>query len=220
MKKALVTGDLGFIGKHLCRALSASGEYEVFGRDSRRHIDEDIRFCSLPEADVCFHLAAKINVLSRRTLEDADHNIMGTLRILEKYREKVVFATTYAVNNPVTSYAITKLACEHYCRLYGARMIRMPNPTGLGGHGVIEAFTKADALKIAGDGSQRRQFVPVKRAIDAFLVAANSPPGTLHILTGVELSVLEIAELFFPTKPIEFIPQDKNDLAKYSHVTP
>ena len=213
MKKALVTGDLGFIGKHLCHALSASGEYEVFGLDRRRNSDEDVRYCNFPEVDVCFHLAAQIKVSSTDAYEDASTNIMGTIRILEHYREQVVFATSYITSTPVIPYAISKNACEHYCRWYGARMVRICNPVGPGGHGVFEAFAKADILKIAGKGDQVREYIPISRVITAFMDAASAPPGTLISLRGTKLTVLDIADLFYPTKPREFVAQDISDLA-------
>jgi nucleoside-diphosphate-sugar epimerase len=83
---------------------------------------------------------------------------------------------------------------------------------GVGAHGVVNAFTKAATLQIAGDGSQRRAYAPVHRAVDLFLQAADSPPGTELELKGVELSVLEIAELFFSHKPREFVKQDPHDV--------
>lgn len=213
MKTALVTGDLGFIGQHLCRALRVR-EYTVIGLDWQRGMHEDIRTCRLPQADVCFHLAAQTRARTTATQKDASINIMGTIRILETYRERVVFAAAWPATNPVTPYAISKHACEHYCSLYGARMVRMCNVTGPGGHGVMELFAKADVLQIAGDGKQKRTYAPVHRAIAAFIEAASSPPGTLHILEGTELSVLEIAELFYPTKQIKFVEEEANDMKR------
>ena len=208
MKTALVTGDLGFIGQHLVRALDE--EYIVLGRDWKRGLSEDIRTCELPPADVCFHLAAQTKAQTKDAQEDASINILGTLRILERYRKRVVFAAS--ATNPVVPYSISKHACEHYCQLYGARIVRMCNVTGPGGHGVIEAFDKADVLKIAGKGDQKREYASVERAVAMFLAAAKSPPGELHQLQGAELTVLEIAELFYPTKRREFVEQDVNDV--------
>ena len=211
MRKALVTGDLGFIGTYLCRALSASGEYEVFGLDWKRGPHEDIRTCRFPVADICFHLAAQTKVSCRDVAEDADINIMGTLRILERYREQVVFAASYAAPTPVVPYAISKNVCEHYCRFYGARMVRFCNITGPGGPGVIEKFAAADTLKITGTGQQLREYAPVSRAIEALINAADAPPGSLHVLQGTKLSVLDIADLCYAAKPREFIEQDEFD---------
>ena len=212
MKTALVTGDLGFIGQHLCRVLRESRDYTVLGLDLKRGRQEDIRDCVLPRADVCFHLAAQTNARTTDAWDDASNNIMGTIRILEAYRERVVFAAAWPATNPVTPYAISKHACEHYCSLYGARMLRMCNVTGPGGRGVMETFAKADILKIAGNGEQKRTYAPVHRAVEELIFVAACEPGTLHILEGTELSVLEIADLFYPEKPKVFIESGVNDM--------
>ena len=82
---------------------------------------------------------------------------------------------------------------------------------GPGGHGVFEAFAKAGVLKIAGKGDQLREYAPVRRAVAAFLDAAFDPPGTLHLVEGTKLTVMEIAELFYPDKPREFVEQAPHD---------
>ena len=209
MKTAFVTGHMGFIGRHLTTALMDRG-YLVSGCDLKD--GTDIRNYTFMPADVCFHLAAESNALSTEAYLDATHNIMGTLRVLEPYREKVVFASSAAIHQPVTPYAIAKLACEHYCRLYGAQIVRMCNVTGPGGHGVFEAFAKADTLQIRGKGDQKRAYAPVSRAVELFLYAAENPIHPVFPLEGGELSVLEIADLFYPLKPRKFVEQVATDL--------
>lgn len=213
MKTALVTGDLGFIGQHLVTALRNQEGYHVLGLDLKRGPHEDIRTCEFPEidVDVCFHLAAQTNAQTKNAYEDANTNIMGTLRILDKYRDRVVFAAS--ATEPLVPYSISKFACEHYCRLYGARMVRMCNVTGPGGHGVFEAFAKADVLKIAGKGDQKRVYAPVSQAVSAFIDVANTAPGFVYNLPGLELTVVDIANLFYPAKQRYFVEQDANDRA-------
>jgi nucleoside-diphosphate-sugar epimerase len=212
-RKALVTGSEGFIGRHLCKALVDHG-WTVGGLDLKN--GQDIRTCEFPDADMCFHLAARSDARSMLTIEDASHNIMGTIRVLEHYKERVVFASSYAIFYPNHSYAITKLAGHHYCQLYNARMVRMCNVTGPGGPGVIEKFRVAETLRIAGKGDQKRVYAPVSRAVAAFIQAADSPPGTVIVLDGVELSVMDIADLFHPTKPREFFERQEADVQQYT----
>ncbi len=210
MPIALVTGDLGFIGQHLCQSLINTRKYYVVGLDWKRGKQEDILTCALPEVDVCFHLAAQTDARSDDVIEDARINIMGTLRILERYRARVVLAASTA--NPIIPYAISKHTGELYGRLYGARAVRMCNITGPGGHGVFEAFAKADVLQIAGKGDQKREYAPVERAVEAFLHAVDSSPGDVTEVRGIELTVLDIAQLFYPTKWRKFVAQQSNDL--------
>ncbi len=210
MPIALVTGDVGFIGSHLVLALRKRGDYHVIGLDWQRGPHEDIRTCDLPDADVCFHLAAQTNARSVDVITDAEINVLGALRILEHYRERVVFAASTA--KPLIPYAISKLASEQYCRLYGARVVRMCNISGPGGHGVFEAFAHAAVLQIAGKGDQKREYASVNRAVAAFLHVANCPPGYVTEVRGTELTVLEIADLVYPMKPRKFVEQQANDL--------
>ena len=209
MKKALITGHAGFIGSHLFKALNEHG-WAVTGADLKT--GQDIRDMDLPKVDMCFHLAAQSNAHSTAFYEDATHNIMATLRLLQKYEARVVFASSAAIHQPFTSYALSKWTSEHYCRIYEARIVRMCNITGPGGHGVFEKFAAAERLRIAGTGDQMRAYAPVRRAVDLFIKAAASPPGSLHLLPGVEMSVLDIADIMYPHKPRDFVEQVAADL--------
>ncbi|MFB5761702.1 NAD-dependent epimerase/dehydratase family protein [Paenibacillus medicaginis] len=152
--KAVVTGGAGFIGTHLVRALTDSG-YEVHvldnlssgstaGLDARAVFHQmDIRSMEAGEIvkrerpDVVFHLAAQADVQHsiRQPWQDADVNIMGTLRILEACREagcKIVFSSTAGIYGelqkeriveedptvPISCYGQSKLAAECYIRLF------------------------------------------------------------------------------------------------------
>ena len=102
--RAVVTGGAGFIGSHVADALIARGN-EVHVVDNlstgkRENVppaaqlhEADIRtdvsdvFAEV-EPDLCFHLAAQIDVrvsVDRPDL-DADVNVVGTIRVLEAAR--------------------------------------------------------------------------------------------------------------------------------------
>lgn len=195
---AIVTGSEGFIGGHLCKALEAAG-HTVIGRDQKS--GNDILFCDLPDADRVFHLAAQTDATYSDMQDDAETNIMGTLRILDRYREKVVFASSSAVNHPLTPYAISKLAGEMYARSCGAAIVRLCNVFGAGGHGVFEKFREAETLKIYGDGNQVRTYTHVANAVD-YLMKAGA--GTTTIVPGTDMTVNQIAAQF--SKPREYLP--------------
>lgn len=152
--KAVVTGGAGFIGTHLVHALIASG-YEVhvlddlstgkaagLAPDAVFH-QADIRSKEARELvkqarpDVIFHLAAQVDVQYsiRQPYQDADVNVMGTIRMLEACREagsKLVFSSTAGVYGelqkeriveedptvPISGYGLSKLAAESYIRLF------------------------------------------------------------------------------------------------------
>src|SRR6185369_14117902 len=91
----LVTGNRGFVGGHLCSYLDSHG-IKWTGIDLKDDWRQDIIGVDLPEAERVYHLAAQTNAQTDDVLGDAETNITGTLRILERYRDRVVFASSSA----------------------------------------------------------------------------------------------------------------------------
>lgn len=199
MAVAVVTGSDGFIGLHLRAALSDRGD-DVICIDLKRH--QDIRFCHLPDADLCFHLAAQTDAYCEDAGHDAEVNILGSIRIFRRYGARCVFASSAMANYPKTPYAISKRACEDYAALYGVSVVRLPNINGPGGHSAFEAFEAADTIKIYGNGEQRRTYAPVEVAVAALLEHAGK--GGVRVVGGVDLKVHQIADLY-PDKPREYL---------------
>jgi UDP-glucose 4-epimerase len=162
--RAIVTGGAGFIGSHVVDALVARGDEvavvdslvhgtkdnvsdraELHVRDIREPLDDlfaEVR----PEA--VFHLAAQVDVRVsvEKPVEDAEANVLGTVRILEAARPhgaQVVFASTGGAiygeceeaaredspTEPLSPYGTAKLAAEEYLRsynrLYGTKHIAL-----------------------------------------------------------------------------------------------
>jgi len=123
--------------------------------------------------DVCFHLAAQIDVrvsVERPEL-DADVNVVGTLQVLEAAREhgtKLVFSSTGGAiygecdgpapedhpRQPLAPYGVSKLAAEEYIaaynRLYGSTHVSLrygnvygPRQDPHGEAGVVAIFMNA-----------------------------------------------------------------------------
>ena len=162
--RAIVTGGAGFIGSHVVDALvaqdaevavvdslvhgnedSVAAGAELHVRDIREPLD-DLFDAVRPEA--VFHLAAQadVRVSVERPVEDADVNVLGTVRVLEAARNhgaQVVFASTGGAIygecleparedspcEPLSPYGAAKLAAEEYLRsynrLYGTRHIAL-----------------------------------------------------------------------------------------------
>jgi UDP-glucose 4-epimerase len=146
--RALVTGGAGFIGSHVVDALLARGdEVHVLDDLSSGHHENvaaaavfhegDIRdpaaALAAARPEVVFHLAAQASVIVsvQRPADDADVNVVGTVRMLEAAREhdaKLVFASTGGAiygdvprpvgedhpRAPVSPYGAAKLAGEEY----------------------------------------------------------------------------------------------------------
>jgi UDP-glucose 4-epimerase len=187
--RAVVTGGAGFIGSHVVDGLLARGD-EVHVLDDlssgrRGNLDDgaqlregDIRADAASlfdevQPEVCFHLAAQIDVrvsVDRPDL-DADVNVVGTLRVLEAARAhgaKLVFSSTGGAiygeceapadedhpRRPLAPYGVSKLAAEEYLaaynRLYGAGHVSLrygnvfgPRQDPHGEAGVVAIFMNA-----------------------------------------------------------------------------
>ena len=197
--RAIVTGGAGFIGSHVVDALVAQGGQvavvdslvhgsednvvagaELHVRDVREPLD-DVFDAVRPEA--VFHLAAQadVRVSVERPVEDAEVNVLGTVRILEgarKHGAQVVFSSTGGAIygecteparedspcQPLSPYGTAKLAAEEYLRsynrLYGTRHIALrygnvygPRQDPHGEAGVVAIFLGALAR-----GEQARIF--------------------------------------------------------------
>ena len=187
--RSIVTGGAGFIGSHVVDALVARGDEvavidslvhgkeenvasgaELHVRDIRESLD-DIFDAVRPEA--VFHLAAQadVRVSVEHPVEDAEVNVLGTVRILEaahKHGAQVVFSSTGGAIygecveparedspcEPLSPYGTAKLAGEEYIRsfnrLYGTRHIALrygnvygPRQDPHGEAGVVAIFLGA-----------------------------------------------------------------------------
>jgi nucleoside-diphosphate-sugar epimerase len=160
-----------------------------------------------------------------------DTNINGTLNVLLVSKEakikRVVYASSSSVYgdcdvypqgeditpNPISPYAVSKLAGEHYCRMFSTTMgletvsLRYFNVFGPRQNpeskysAVIPAFiARLIANKpciIDGSGKQSRDFTYVANVVDAN-IAASTAKGVsgmyFNVATGCDYSVMDVAE--------------------------
>ena len=179
----------------------------------------DVVFHLAAQADVRVSVAdpafdAEVNVLgSVRVLEAA--RLAGA---------QVVFASTGGAiygecerpareadeRRPLSPYGVSKLAGEEYLagynRLHGTRHVALrygnvygPRQDPHGEAGVVAIFfsrlREGKPLTVFGDGRQTRDYVHAEDVARATLLAAAAEGGIFNVGTGLETSVLELAEL-------------------------
>jgi len=202
-------------------------------------VDGDIRdFWTVAEAvegvDYVLHQAALPSVIRsvNNPLTSNAVNIDGTLNILEASRQAGVRRVVYAcsssvygesetlpkvetmIPDPLSPYAITKLAGEKYCRvyhrLYGLETVALRyfnifgprQDPGSQYSAVIPKFIKAilDGKKpiVYGDGEQSRDFTFIANAVSANLKACTAPaaPGnSYNIACGERFSLNQLLDM-------------------------
>jgi nucleoside-diphosphate-sugar epimerase len=191
--RILVTGHRGFVGRHLCLALmKRHSDAIIVGIDALN--GDDVRFCAWPDnIDRAYHLAAQTDAQCEDAQHDAEVNILGTVRILQEYGDRVVLASSSMANYPHTPYGISKAACELYARFYGAAVVRFCNLFGDGGHSLMDRLLMGLPVEIRGSGEQRRTYAPVSRAVEEMIDAM---PGTITLLAGETLTVNQLVARF------------------------
>jgi UDP-glucose 4-epimerase len=183
-------------------------------------------------AEYIFHQAA-IPSVPRSIADPAatnEANVTGTLNVLMAARsqgaKKVVYASSSSVygetpelpkvetmpTNPLSPYAVSKLAGENYCRafakVYGLRTASLRYFNVFGPRqdpdsqysAVVPKFIKAvllgQAPVIYGDGEQTRDFTYVKDVARANIMAAEtSAAGTYNIGGGKRVSLNQLVKL-------------------------
>lgn len=192
--------------------------------------------------DAVFHIAgqASIRLSFMDPAADLNVNTLGTVRVLQaclSYKvPRLLFAssmTIYGSNpptptpettptNPVSYYAITKLAAENYVqatalrpdlefdfRVTSFRMFNVYGPRQSltnAYQGVFAIFVgnvmRGEPIKIYSDGEQARDFVHVKDVARAWCDAMDNPASygqVLNIGTGVPTSVNQLADVVLKT---------------------
>lgn len=182
------------------------------------------------EADYVFHLAAYTSAPASLGEPQIcfEINTLGTLNVLQSARRhkvrKVIFASSSAVYGgnspepcleedhlePLSPYAVTKLAGEHllevywatYCLSYVAfRFFNVygPRQNPEGGYAAVmpafiqEALAGTD-LTIYGDGEQTRDFVYVEDVGNAMRLAMDRGNGIYNLGCKVAVTINELAQ--------------------------
>jgi UDP-glucose 4-epimerase len=209
--------------------------------------DADVVRNAVDGCDVVFHQAAHRAVLRsvEHPLSTDSANTHGTLTVLDAARttgvRRVIYASSSSVYGgaevrptpestsllPRSPYAVSKLAGEHYCRvfteLYGLETFALRYFNVYGPRqrpdsqyaAVIPLFI--DALKtgnpptVHGDGKQSRDFTYVSDVVEANIAAASAPAEAAgrayNIAGGDEHSLLDLLEILGRLLDVEPEPE-------------
>ncbi|HEY7850338.1 MAG TPA: NAD-dependent epimerase/dehydratase family protein [Ktedonobacterales bacterium] len=214
----LSTGDEANLRRH-------RGALKILRGDLR---DRDAVRAAMVGVEVVFHLAA-ISSVQRSIVdpvESIDVNVRGAMQVLQVAQEsgvrRVIIASSAAVYgdsvalplaestppNPLSPYAVHKLACEHLCRvfaqMYGLETVALRYFNVYGARQrpdaeyaaaiprFAERLSHNEAPVIYGDGEQTRDFIHVSDVVRANLLAATSPAAVgrvMNIASGQGVSV-------------------------------
>jgi len=217
--------------------------------------EERVSQDAVKEIDYVLHQAAVPSV--QRSVQDPvgtnRANINATLNLLESCRKARVRRLVYAASssaygdtevlpkkedmpaNPLSPYALQKLAGEQYCklyhRLYGLETVSLRYFNVFGPDqdpdseysAVIPRFTTkllaAEPLTVYGDGGQSRDFTYIENVVEANVLAlrAREAPGTVcNIGCGERITLnqlIQILEKITDTKArVEFVAGKPGDV--------
>lgn len=197
-------------------------------------VDPDALARAVAGVEVIFHEAALPSVPRSisRPLDSDRVNVHGTLMLLEAARaagvRRVMFAGSSSAygdtevspkheglpNNPLSPYAVSKVAGEHYLRVYaqlhGLETLTVryfnvfgPRQDPAGAYAAviplwIEAALTGKPLTIHGDGLQTRDFGYIENVVHANLLAATTSRRLggeiVNVSCGESISLLSLAD--------------------------
>jgi len=192
-------------------------------------LDKNLMKKLIEDTEIIFHLAAQAGV--RASIKDPrktfNVNANGTFTLLElclnSNVKKFINSSSSSVygkvkylpfdedhpTNPISPYGVSKLAAEHYCRVfyevYGLGTVNLRYFTVYGSRMrpdlAISIFTRRalnnKTIEIFGDGSYTRDFTYIDDVVDLNMecLKSNRACGeTFNVGTGERVTILELAK--------------------------
>lgn len=208
-----ITGNEGFLGKHLVKALSkVNNDLSLFDRKIHDLFYPKTLESFLKGADIVIHLAS-LNRASNPALIRT--NVVGTAGLLEGMQKfspmaKIIFSSSFQVYHQKSTYALSKRLAEETIGYFSREVkiasiiLRISNIYGPGCkpfyNSVIATFVHQvknnTPITINRDGEQKRDYIFVKDVIRAIEKAIQYNPKknieSFDICSGTLVSLNEI----------------------------
>lgn len=198
----LITGSEGFIGRHVVSIARDRG-HNVTCVDIK--IDDNRYFANvdMDDYDAVIHLAAYIDITE--SFEEPFKYVMNNLVSMKhlEFAKRVVFASSAAVYGSFSPYGYTKRLGEELLPK-NSISLRLFNPFGPGenhkpeNHIVPLLATNSREGKVTTlyhNGEQIRDFIFVKDAALAFVMAAESDATGTYDLCGTPIAIKKVADI-------------------------
>lgn len=255
MNKALITGSRGFVGQHLQKLLLDEG-WEVHGFNLRDGQDlrnyEVIRnVVDIVRPTHIFHLAGQAYVPESFTNPGRAIEIMtlGSLNLLEAVKQvglktHIQMAgtseeygdttdatepiTELSLPNPLSPYAIAKLAMDHlgrlYTKSYGLHVVttRAFNHTGPGrGEMYAESAFAKQIVEVErgikkvvehGNLDSIRNYIDVRDVVRAYKLAVDLEPGVYNICSDQNVSMKHIMNILLDLSDTQITLRENRSL--------
>ena len=206
--KILVTGSLGFLGKHLVAELKNNENFELLcltreNEDTSylQNLGINYQTCDLldkisiephiQKSDLIIHLAAKLR--SKNDEEKLKNNVESTQNILDCCSEKqrIIFSSSTLADKPLDAYGKSKKICEGIIidSKIPYTILRMSIVFGPNDDAyitkIIKSINSGKSLPIPGDGKYIVQPVFITDVINAFKEIITKDNFTNKLLTIV-----------------------------------
>lgn len=213
MRKMIVTGSEGFIGKALCRELAKRG-VEVIGLD-RKCGTEATEVCELLKnggIDCVFHLAAQTSVFNGNLEQIRRDNIDTFMRVADACNQnhvKLIYASSSTANpeNTTSMYGISKYFDEQYASIYckaatGCRLHNVygPNPRK---RTLLWFLMEKENVSLYNCGQNIRCFTYIDDVIEGFIYSVGCNRQLINICNVQPVTTMYFASLVKYYKPLE-----------------
>lgn len=213
IENILITGNKGFIGKHLSNHLIKEG-YNVIGVDrvdGKEVIDiieNDILF-----VDCIIHLAAQTSVWNNNYEQIIKDNIIAfahIYNICKKLKKKFIYASSSCSINITSAYGFSKLFNDIYAKDYGVGL-RFHNVYGKNSRKdtLLGICLENDKITLYNNGLNYRHFTYIDDVCKSVVKALKLPNGLYNVVNPIENSVNDFVDEVLKYKKIEVIRTEK-----------